>query len=166
MTSKTFAIPTRDYINKLAFSWLAGRWWLFVIPLAAVMVWALFDIRAVYVALVIVFLLYPMSLTLVWFNYALSPQSLRAISPKQVTVSADGLKIDFLPKHEDCKPLPSTVISWSEIHSVELSSGGMTLILGSRLDDRLYLPSDAFSSQAWDLMTDHLADRLPSPDGL
>lgn len=164
MTSQPFAISSRNYINRLAFAWLANRWWLFASPLVAVFVWALFDIRAVYVGLVIIFLLYPMSLTLVWFDYALSPQSIRAITTKLVTVEPVGLRIDFLPKNEDCKPLPSVFISWDEIRAAELSSDAMTLILGSRLDDRLILPADAFSQEAWRVINTNIADKLPSPE--
>lgn len=164
MTSQPFAISSRNYINRLALTWLANRWWLLAMPLVAVSVWALFDIRAIYVGLVIIFLLYPMSLTLVWFDYALSPQSIRAITTKQVTVKAEGLKLDFLPKHEDCKPLPSVFISWDEIRAAELSSDALTLVLGQRLDDRLTLPCDAFSPGAWTLINTKIADKLPSPE--
>ncbi|MDE5555130.1 MAG: hypothetical protein K2J10_08120 [Muribaculaceae bacterium] len=164
MTSQPFTIPSRNYINRLAFTWLANRWWLLALPLVAVSVWALFDIRAVYVGLVIIFLLYPMALTLVWFDYAMSPQSIRAITPKQVTVTKDGLKIDFLPKNEDCRPLPSVFLPWCEVQSAELSSNTLSLVLGTRLDDRLTLPSDAFSQDAWELINAKIADKLPSPE--
>ncbi|MDE6369726.1 MAG: hypothetical protein K2K94_10875 [Muribaculaceae bacterium] len=164
MTSQPFAIPSRSYINRLAFTWLANRWWLLAMPLVAVSVWALFDIRAIYVGLVIIFLLYPMSLTLVWFDYALSPQSIRAITTKQVTVEAGGLKLDFFPKNDDCKPLPSVFITWNEIRAAELSSNALTLVLGQRLDDRLTLPCDVFSPEAWILINTKIADKLPSPE--
>lgn len=164
MTSQPFAIPSRNYINRLAFTWLANRWWLLAAPLVAVSVWALFDLRAIYVGLVIIFLLYPMSLTLVWFDYALSPQSIRAITTKQVTVKAVGLSIDFIPKNVDSKTLPSVFISWNEIRAAELSADALTLILGQRLDDRLTLPREAFSSDAWDLINAKVADKLPSQE--
>ncbi len=166
MTSQPFAISSRHYINRLALSWLANHWWLLAVPIVAVSVWALFDVRAVYVGLVVIFLLYPMSLTLVWFDYALSPQSIRAITSKQVTVTADGLTIDYLPKAEDCRPMPSAFISWGDVRSAELSPDDVTLILGRRLDDRLTLPAEVFSPQAWELISHQVADKLPSPETL
>lgn len=164
MTSQPFAIPSRNYINRLALNWLANHWWILATPLVGVCVWGLFDIRAVYVGLIIIFLIYPMSLTLVWFDYALSPQSIRAIMPKQVTVTNDGLRIDYLPKNDDCKPLPSAFIPWEDIRAAELSSNALTLILGQRLDDRLTLPVEVFSAEAWTTITDKVADKLPSPE--
>lgn len=164
MTSQPFAISSRSYINRLAFNWLANHWWLLVLPLVAVGLWIMFDIRALYVGLVIIFLLYPMSLTLVWFDYALSPQSIRAITSKQVTVTNDGLKIDYLPKNEDYKPLPSSFIKWDDILSAELSSNALTLVLGKRLDDRLTLPCEVFSPEAWTFVNNKVADKLPSPE--
>lgn len=163
MTSSPIAIPARSYINRLALKWLTHRWWLLAVPLAAAALWTLFDIRALFAVLALVFLLYPMSLTLVWFDYALSPQSMRTISSKLITVTDSGLRLDFIAKDEDSKPLPATFVRWDEILDADFGADSVTLILGKRLDDILYLPRKSFSDRAWQVILNKTSDMASQP---
>lgn len=162
MTSQPFAIPSKAYLNRLALLWLSDRWMWLVMPVIAIIAWALFDIRAIYVGLILIFLLYPMALTLVWFDYALSPQSIRAVTPKRLTVSDHGLRFEFLPKTEDQRPLDPVSYTWDDIISAEISAKSVFIVIGPRLDDRIEIPFDVLTDRQSSLLTDRLADKMPS----
>ena len=164
MTSKPFATTPRRYINSIAIKWISAHWLMAALPLAAAVVWSLFDVRAIYVALILLFLVYPMALTLVWFDYAFSPGSIRAITEKEVTVTSSGLSISFLPKNEGLPPLKSQFIAWDDINSAEMTAKSVELILGKRLDERLVLPADCFSVSAWEFIIKKTNTKLPSTD--
>lgn len=159
--SAVFRSEPLAYIHALAVAWLGRRWLLLACPLAAVAVWAAFDVRAVYVGLIMLFIIYPMALSLVWFNYAFSLQSRRAVADKTVTISDSGLSVCFLPSAADAPALSPWHIAWTQIISASQSSRHVTLVTGQRLDDRLDIPSDALSDNAWRL----LFARLPQNNG-
>lgn len=160
-TSDVFRCAPRDYMRSLAIAWLSVRWPWFAVPLLAAVVWSFFDLRAVYVCLIMIFIVYPMALSFVWFNYAFSEQSRRAVSPKTVTCSKQGLRIDYKPIAEGLSPLPAQTLDWASVRSVETSSRGTTLVIGSRLDDRLSIPADAFDAESWQFFN----SLLPSSAG-
>ena len=146
MTSKPFASSSRQYLHRLAAEWLSRHWLSLMLPLAAVLVWAAFDTRALYVLLIVIFLLYPMGLTLVWFNYALSPRSIRAITPKRLTLLDSGIQLSYPPKDIETDPRPafrSEDFPWESISAAEVSATSITLVIGSSLDDRLNIPLNA-----------------------
>lgn len=150
MTSQPFAISSRQYLNSLAAEWLSRHWLLLAFPIAAVLFWAAFDIRALYVLLIVIFLLYPMGLTLVWFNYALSPRSIRAITPKCLSLNVSGIRLTYPPKdiEKDSRPaFPPEDIAFENISAAYSSSSSVTLIIGKRLDERLLIPFDALSDE-------------------
>ena len=95
MTSNPFKSIPQRYIHKLATEWVARHWLVLIAPITAAIIWAIMDVRAIYVVLILVFIVYPLAITFVWFNYALSPRSIKAITEKQVTVVDEGLKIGF-----------------------------------------------------------------------
>ncbi|MDE5566809.1 MAG: hypothetical protein K2J12_00055 [Muribaculaceae bacterium] len=150
MTSEPFATSSRQYLHQLAAEWLSRHWLSLTLPLAAVLVWAAFDTRALYVLLIVIFLLYPMGLTLVWFNYALSPRSLRAITPKRLTLLEAGIQLAYSPKDIETDPRPafrSEDFPWESISAAEVSAASITLIIGPRLDDRLNIPLSALDEE-------------------
>ena len=152
-------------MNSLAQEWLGRHWLLLMLPLAAVSVWALFDLRALYVLAIVIFLIYPMTMTVVWLSYALSPKSIRAIRLKTVTVLPDRIDVEYVESDDDSRPaLPSDSIDLADIVSVEQSGTGLILITGPRLDDRLFLPADAFTTDDWNAVLAVFADRLQAVD--
>lgn len=164
MTSEIFSIPPRRYIRQLAVDWATRNWLILTLPAASALVWSIFDVRAVYVALILLFLVYPMTLTLVWFNYAFSPNCIRAITPKQATVSSEGISIEYQPTSDDRPPLKPCFIDWRDVLSAEMTARTIDLVLGKGIDDKLRLPVDSFSENAWNTIIKHVSDKLPSVD--
>lgn len=163
MISEPFALAPRTYLNKLAGEWLSRNWLLLSAPFVAVLIWTMFDIRAVYVALILIFLLYPMGLTLVWFNYALSPQSIKTISNKRMSISDEGVSITYLPKNEEkTSSLRGEFFSWQEISGYEISSKHIIIKTGDRLDNRIIIPFDAISDDFRATLNSILEKLFPS----
>lgn len=148
-TSAIFRSEPRSYMRGLALAWLSGHWAWFAIPLAAVAVWCVYDVRAVYVGLILIFILFPMALSFVWFNYAFSLQSRRAISPKTVSFTEQGFEVRYVAIAEGVEPLTPQTVGWGDIRSVEQGPKRLVLKLGDRLDDRLEIPNDAFENEVW-----------------
>ena len=152
MTSETFALTPQSYLNRLAGDWLSRNWLLLSLPFLATLLWAMFDERAFYVALIMIFLLYPMGLTIVLVNYGPSEQSVKTIWPKQMTLSDDKLSIFYLPKIDneddsDVRILPCENYSWQDITGYETTSRFIILKTGRRLDDRIIIPFEAMSDE-------------------
>lgn len=162
MISETFTITPRAYLNRLTVDWLARHWLLLSLPFLVVLVWTMFDLRALYVALILIFLLYPMGLTLVWFNYALSPQSIKAVYTKRVAIADNKLTISYLPKNEDDTHLPSNeIICWDAISGYEMSSKQLIVRTGGRLDDCIIIPLEAMNEEFRATLTSKLEKLFP-----
>lgn len=164
MTSNPFKSIPQRYIHKLATEWVARHWLVLIAPITAAIIWAIMDVKAIYVVLILVFIVYPLAITFVWFNYALSPRSIKAITEKQVTVVDEGLKIDYLPAREDAPAIRSDFIAWRDVLSAEFTPDSIDLILGSKLDDRINLPVDSFSDAAWSVIMKNVSSALPQTD--
>lgn len=76
------------------------RWgFLIALPLIALMWLGVYDYRYLVVALMILFIIYPMLLPLLYINYMLRPQVRAIVFPQRATVDADGrLTVEYLPE--------------------------------------------------------------------
>lgn len=149
VTSAIFRSDPRSYMRSLAFAWLSEHWAWFLIPFASVAVWCVYDVRAVYVGLILIYIIFLMALSFVWFNYAFSLQSQRAITHKTVTFTERGIDVRYVALAEGVEPMTPQSVEWGDIRSVEQGSRRLILKLGDRLDDRLEIPYDAFENEVW-----------------
>ena len=75
---------------------LADNWLWMVLPVAGCGVLAVWvDVRFVIVALMVLFVLLPMLLSLLYFYYGFSPEARWSIMDKAVVIDDDGLTLDF-----------------------------------------------------------------------
>ena len=137
MTTGTFCISPQQYMRELALAWIGRHWYLPVLPLAAVVIWAFYDMRAVYVGLILVFLIFPMAMSMVWFNYAFSPAALKAVAPKRLTLTDDAIHVVYADDEERRMAFEPEIIKRRDVRSVEFHSGCVTVIYGPGLDCRL-----------------------------
>lgn len=148
-TSQVFKINPQTYFNRLGLEWLGRHWAIIVLPLVAVGLWGCFDSRALYVVLMLMFLVYPMCLTIVWFDYALSTSTAKTLATKQITFDAEGFSIEYLPSFEgDCRHLDSDRIIWKNLIDISASSQFVTIVLGPRIDERILIPLDSLDDEA------------------
>lgn len=152
----TFRSEPRRYMRGLAWSWLAARWWIIAAPLAAVAVWASYDIRAVYVGLILLFIAFPMALTLVWFDYAFSPATRRSVMSKRLIADERGVTIRYPDDAEEKVVRPDEFMTWDKFINYADNGRSVILIFGTRLDERIEIPADAFETDEWKIIKEHL----------
>lgn len=143
-------------MRGLAWSWLAARWWIIAAPLAAVAVWGCYDIRAVYVGLILLFIAFPMALTLVWFDYALSPATRRSVLQKRIVADDCGLTITYPGEDEETFVRPDEKMEWGTFNTFTDNGRTVFLVYGPRLDERLEIPVDAFDADEWIIIKKYL----------
>lgn len=142
MTTPVFTVSPSAYMRELAFVWL-GRWWgVLALPLAAATVWSFYDLRAVYIGLIMIFMVYPMVMSLVWFGYAFSPAALRAIAPKHLVLTPEAITVEY-DEGEGRNTIHEPIrINVSDIRSVEIHKRHYTIVYDKSPECRLLIPSD------------------------
>lgn len=121
-------------MSRLLIQWC----WLLLIPLIIFGFLALDKWQWFVVGLAILFLIYPFVLAMVYFNYALSPESRRFIRPMIIKLKHEGLEIVYLEeqptdKNESTAKQPKFKIVSSEVFPFDriesYSTAGNTLII-------------------------------------
>lgn len=162
--SAIFRSEPQTYMRRMALLWLSRCWLFMLIPFIAVAVWSVYDVRALIVGLMMLFIVYPMALSVVWFNYSLSPQSRRAVAGKVLVFGDGGMDLTFLPAEEGAPALQPQHIGWSDVVSVSRTARSVELRLGSRLDDFLEIPAEAFPEATWQSFFTYLPESSDDVD--
>lgn len=116
-----FKPEARDYARAE----LAGLWRVMVpvvaLIVAATAVGAAFDVRWLFVGLMVLFVLTPMAMFFVWLRLTGRTDMRLRLRPQRWTVSKEGLRIDFYAFDEDAQgeALSTMVIGRDEIESLE-----------------------------------------------
>ena len=136
------SLPVRSspsqYVGRIMSRLLIQWCWLLLIPLIIFGFLALDKWQWLVVGLAILFLIYPFVLAMVYFNYALSPESRRFIRPMIIKLKPEGLEIVYLEeqptdKNESAAKQPKFKIVSSEVFPFDriesYSTAGNTLII-------------------------------------
>lgn len=140
-----FAIAPSATARILAGRRLERRWWLFVLPVAAALVAAIADIRWLFVALIMVFMIWPAALFFVWTGAAVTVEAARASLPHSIAFSSSGLHITYKDSENYRTPAPEFV-PWSAISGREERGRIMIFYAGTRL---IAIPLDALQPVQW-----------------
>lgn len=117
-----FTIAPSVTAAQLARRWLWKRWFLFVLPVGALLIMGLLDWRWLIVALMAVFILWPMALFFVWCGAALAPEAVRASRPHGIVFAERGFTIIYTPVEGYASIEPETV-AWRDVADVEQDRG-------------------------------------------
>ena len=136
-------ISTSTFLRILLWLYMRRNWWWMALPVAACAVTALVlaDDRFLLVALMIAFIVVPMLMPLLYFNYALRPQCRWSILEKTITTSADGLHLDFSDERMNPHVLP-----WSHFASRRVSHHCLLLMFKGSRYSFFAIPLSAFES--------------------
>lgn len=144
ITTDVYTTTPTAYLKALARVWFGRYGVLLVMPVIALAVLgAALDLRLIIVDLTLVFVVTPMIMTLLYFNYMLAPEARRAILPHSAVVdSGNSLTIKY-HSDDDTRPAHADeVISWSDVIAVRRRGATTVFILrGPRL--RLFLIPDS-----------------------
>lgn len=85
-----FRVSSSRYAAVEAKRWLARIGWIPAIAVLVALIAAMYDSRFLYVALMLVFVVYPMILTLAWLSLISRPLVIRRQQPQSWTIHCDG----------------------------------------------------------------------------
>lgn len=120
VVTDTFRTPMRAILMPLLIKAVRRLvWWLVLPPvgfLAAGLL--LHDVRWMLVALIVSFLVLPMVMTFVYFNYALSPEVAKGVLPRHFIIDKGRcltVVYDEWPEKEGYNPPADEIIAWNRI---------------------------------------------------
>ena len=144
--TEVFAIAPSATAAVLARRWLGRRWLFFILPVVACLIIGLTDWRWVLVALMTVFVLWPMALFFVWTDTALRPEAVRASQPHCLQFDESGFSI-FYEQRDGYSNIPPEQYEWSKVTGCEDSGRYMTL--GLRDGGFVRVPAGAVGAADW-----------------
>lgn len=150
------------YVRRVAVMWLIHRWWAWLLPVAVCCVAAAWEPVWIFVALMLIFLLYPSLMMMIYFYHVLSPEAQRSLLPHTVTVCVNTIVVDY----HDERNTQSDRYSRNDIHSVETDGSGITVRLKHPRYAHIHIPvavipqaeTELFMTMATNLSPQHQAD--------
>lgn len=144
--TEPFAIAPSATAAFLARQWLGRRWLFWALPAVAALLAGLADVRYVVVALMIVFIAWPMALSFVWFGDALAPEAVRASHPHAVEFDEHGISVEYIEREGFATPAAEHV-AWTDVRTVE--HGKSYVCFGLHSGHRILVPAGAIAAQQW-----------------
>lgn len=129
MTIGECSITAGCYMRKLCALFLADNWLWMVAPVAVCAVLAVWiDVRFVIVALMVLFVVLPMILSLLYFYYGFSPEARWSIMEKTADVSPQGITLNFADER-----MKKHAIRWDDVrYIIEKDDVVMLMLKGKR----------------------------------
>ena len=140
-----FTIAPSATAAQLAQQWLWKRWFLFVVPVVVLLVMGLWDLRWLIVAMMVIFILWPLALFFVWCTTALAPDAVSASRPHSVIFGERGMTIEYAPE-EGFRPIAPEFIAWKDVREIE--QGGKYLSIITVSGRRILVPSGLIDNAA------------------
>lgn len=129
MRIENCSVTAGAYMRHLCYTFLADNWLWMVLPVAVCGVLAYWiDVRFVIVALMVLFVVMPMILTLLYFYYGLSPEARWSIMEKTATLGNEDLTLQFTDER-----MKTHAIRWDDVsHIIEKEDVVMLMLKGRR----------------------------------
>jgi hypothetical protein len=99
-TTKPFHGTPSDFVRRVAVMWLSRWWWVVALPIAICGVLAINEAMWLFVAMMLLFLLYPGLMMMIYINYAFSPEARHTLYEQTVTISSAGIEINYIEKNK------------------------------------------------------------------
>ena len=138
---KPCSITSGTYMAILRRTFLGRRWWLMALPVVLCLCMIAIDTRFAYVALIVAMAMVMLAMPLV-FYYALTQESRWSILEKTITITDEGIKLDFLSDKMKCH-----FIAWDDIASTGASCDCLIVRLKKNRYTFLAIPLTAFDSE-------------------
>lgn len=91
-----FNISSGQYMRILYSQYLKRRWLVLALPVIACAALAYWNLNFIFVALMLIFVIFPMLLTFLFFYYGMLPEVRISLLPKQLSLSVDNIAITFV----------------------------------------------------------------------
>lgn len=131
-----YRISSSRYFS-IIFRKLFKKWWS-VVLLSFVMMIAItcYELRFGIVLLMVIFLVVPLIVLLVYYNYALRPEAFYSVVEKTAIIGEDGIDCIYDEQYRK-------VLSWDKVTRVVLAKDAYHIYTGSHT--YFYVPKDAFA---------------------
>ena len=138
---KPCSITSGTYMTILRRTFLGRRWWILALPVALCLCMIAIDTRFVFVALIVAMAMAMLSMPLFYY-YGLTQESRWSILEKSITITDDGIRLDFLSEKMECH-----IILWDSIASTSAHSNCLVVRLKKNRYTFLAIPLSAFDSE-------------------
>ncbi len=165
--TQPFKTSSGTYISTIFKQWLSRYWWTIVLPeLLCIILAFTYNIAFAFVALMLLFIVYPIILSFIYFYYALTPRAVSSIFEKKITITQEGIHINYIAPDEKDDKIYKTpndeTISWDEIKSANYSGCHCTLRLTDNKYSYVIIPFQSIEGiEDKRLFTDFLFNRFP-----
>lgn len=147
-TTKRFTVHPRERAKAHALHILRKAWWLAAAVSGTLLTAACFDWRWLVAFLALSCLIAPTLLMFGWFAIALHPDAVAEMHPHSLSLSSQGLQVNYFTDDSGASVPPSFTIHFSSI--TQVATRGKYLIIyftGAGNETRqLFLPTEAFAS--------------------
>ena len=120
---------------------LARRWWLMLLPVAVCLALIAVDTRFAFAALIVALAMLMLSFPMLYY-YALTQESRWSILEKTVTITDEGLQLDFTSDK-----MRRHIIPWADIASTTAAKGCLVIRFKKNSYTFLAIPLSAFSGE-------------------
>lgn len=132
-----FRITSQRYFG-IIFRQLLVQWWSVLLLLLMAMVCAtIFDLRFGIVILMFLFIILPLIVFMLYYNYALRPESFYSVVEKIVLIDAQGIDCVYDEKRR-------SILTWDKVERVVIQYDAYLIYTGR--NTYFYLSRDAFAS--------------------
>jgi len=130
------------YLGVIARSTIARLWWLAIAPAALIAYGAAADRRWIVVGLMLIFIVYPLSMSLTILRYATLPKL--ALRASATMADIEGDIITLYKRGDDSNP-PSA-IDKTTVTAATVSKGIIYLLTGPKAEDIILIPATAITA--------------------
>lgn len=139
MKTLEFKTPSGEYVKLVFTSFLKKYWWGFVLPLLATIALMQININFVFVTLTLIFIVYPMALSFVFFTYCIVKEIRWTIMPKTMETTEQGLHLTLENS--------THTIKWNELSGYIIKRRFIALQIKPRKFTYLIVPYEAFENK-------------------
>lgn len=137
MTIGNCNVTAGCYMKKLCALFLADNWLWMAAPIAVCALLAVWiDVRFVIVALMVLFIVLPMILSLLYFYYGFSPEARWSIMEKQADIDPEGITLTFTDER-----MKKHAIRWDDVRYIIEKDDVVMLMLKGRRYTCLMFPA-------------------------
>lgn len=137
-------VSASDYMRQLCGLYFAHKWIFFVLPVLLCACLSVVNVNFFLVALMLLFVVIPMVLSLLYFNYALTPEVRWSVLDKSIDIDDNGLTLHF---DAESKIDHDVVIPWNDVTSLIVKKRFLLLGLKVRRYAFLAIPVDAIKKE-------------------
>lgn len=136
-TTQPFCGTPSSYVKHVGGMLLVRWWWAVAIPLIACLILSLHEAVWLFVAMMLLFLLYPGLTMMIYFNYAFSPEAQRTLHEQTVTVTEKHITVTYTEKNRTLN------LTANDIAGIEFNSKHTLIKLKTPRYNHLAIPATA-----------------------